>query len=619
MINRLTALTTLLLCSSAFSADRPNILWIFAEDTSPWIGAYGDKINEGQTPNIDSIAEQGVIFKRAYVPAPVCSAMRSAMMLGQNQIRFGAQHHRSSRGTAKITLPEGYKLLPQIMREGGYETFNLGKTDYNFVWNPEDVYSLKIKNASNPFETLKTRQPFFGQIQTKGGKNNTSKFPVDRKVNPSLVTVPKDYPQNEVFREVVAQHYDAIRQDDDRIGEILKSLKASGMAENTIVVYFSDHGANNLLRHKQMATEGGLHVPFVVKGPKKYVPEKQVRADLVSTLDLSATTLSWAGIEQPAWYEGKNLFADNYKERNSVASAKDRLDHTIDRVRTLRTDRYRYVKNYKLDRILLQAQYRDNMPYTKNIHELYQTGRLAPHLKRIYFGERPAEELYDVLKDPEMVSNLVADPSYQEALTDHRNLLAQWLEKGDQGYRKESVEELKKNGDGKKWVGGNVEYERYRVDSDGDGLSDEWEKLNGRDPIDGRLVFNFDCGAWQTEGWEASGTESNIAGFLGYLDFSLDGGEARLHRKNLFVQADESDREIQITLKSSEEVTLHIFANNKRLGSGGTSSFDHQRVAISLKDNENWNGKIESLDIQFEGNPGAVVEVDSIELIRSGS
>ena len=146
-----------------------------------------------------------------------------------------------------------------------------------------------------------------------------------------------DYPDNKIFRDVIAQHYDAIRKDDDLIGDILRALKQSGLDENTIVVYFSDHGANNLLRHKQMTTEGGLRVPLVMMGPEEYVPKGVVRTDLVNMLDLTATTLAWASLDQPSWYEGKDLFAKDFEERKFVGGQKDRLDHTIDRVRTIRS------------------------------------------------------------------------------------------------------------------------------------------------------------------------------------------------------------------------------------------------------------------------------------------
>ena len=507
-------------------------MWIYAEDTSPWMGCYGDAINSEATPHIDSIASSGVLFTRAYVPAPVCSATRSAIIVGQNAIRFGGHEHRSSRGGPKIQLPNTYQLLPTLLQAQGYTTFNHGKTDYNFVWD-SNAYNYNVKSKTD-FADLVSRQPFFGQIQTKGGKNNTSQFPAERKVDPARVTVPADYPNNEIYRGVVAQHYDAIRMDDDLIGEILRGLESAGLAENTIVVYFSDHGANNLVRHKQMVTEGGLHVPFIMMGPEAWLPQQQVRDDLVDLLDLSATTLAWAGIKKPTWYSGQDLFDDDFKSRTFVGAHKDRLDHTIDRVRTIRTDQYRYVRNYKLDRIFLQPQYRDKKNYTQNLHQLYQEGRLSARHREIYFGERPAEELYDVSIDPNMMIDLAGDSDYADELDRHRAMMDEWLAAGDMGEADESVAALKANGEGTKWGEGvNVEYEVYRVDSDGDGLSDKWETLNGRDPLDGRLYFAFDCGAWQTEGWFSEDISSNLAGSLGTLDFELDGDSGSIRREGL--------------------------------------------------------------------------------------
>ena len=261
----------ILFWSTSFTAaqDKPNILWIFAEDTSPWMGCYGHEVNKGHTPHIDSLANQGVLFKRAYVPAPVCSACRSALMGGMSQIRFNAHEHRSSRGPAQLFLPDGMKLLPQIMNENGYSTFNLGKTDYNFILADSEIFTFSQKQRDPiPWDKVKQQQPFYGQIQTAGGKQNTKTWPEDRKTDRSKVIVPADYPDNAVQREVVAEHYDSIRKDDDFIGEILEGLKRNGLWETTIVVYFGDHGANQLLRHKQMPTEGGLHVPFAVYGPE---------------------------------------------------------------------------------------------------------------------------------------------------------------------------------------------------------------------------------------------------------------------------------------------------------------------------------------------------------------
>lgn len=608
--------------STTMGADRPNILWLFAEDTSPWMGSYGHEINRGKTPHIDSLAERGVRFSRAFVPAPVCSACRSALMGGQSQIRFNAHEHRSSRGPAKLYLPKYMKLLPQLVKESGYFTFNLGKDDYNFVWDQKATYSLQQKSREAiPWDQLKKNQPFFGQIQTAGGKNNTKNFPQERKVDPATVTVPPDYPQNQLYREVVAQHYDAIRKDDDFIGKVLAGLKEAGLDDNTIVVYFGDHGANHLVRHKQMPTEGGLHVPFIIAGPDPYVPAPSVRDDLVNLLDLSATTLAWAGVEQPDWYEGQDLFGIQVKPRMFVASAKDRLDHTIDRVRTIRSDRFRYTRNYKTDRIFLQPQYRDKQPYLVNLRELYASGELSPKLTKIYFGERPAEEFYDVKADPSQLSNLIDDPQFAQEVEVHRAYLEEWLAKGDSGRGEESHEELKFQAGGR-WGAVNPEYEVVREDNDGDGLSDEWEQVNDRDPADGRLVFTFECGGWQTEGWLTDDAQlGNIAGRQGFLDFQLPSSKrATIRRAGLHLDSAKNQGRLSVELRATAAVklTLSARANGDELETVGTvdcaASAEFAEFSIPVTESDAWQGTLREIQLTFEGAADSLIEIDSIEV-----
>lgn len=615
---RLFIATTALVIGNSIAVAKPNILWIFAEDTSPWMGCYGHAVNQGHTPHIDSLADQGVLFKRAYVPAPVCSACRSALMGGMNQIRFNAHEHRSSRGSAKLYLPEGMRLLPQIMNDHGYSTFNLGKTDYNFVLDNREIFTFdQPRREPIPWDRIKTSQPFYGQIQTAGGKQNTKDWPAHRRTDRSTVPVPADYPDNAVQREVVAEHYDSIRKDDDFIGEILEGLEVNGLWDNTIVVYFGDHGANQLLRHKQMPTEGGLHVPFVVSGPDQWVPVKQVRNDLVSLLDLSATTLAWAGIPIPDNWEGRDLFAKNFQERQWVASAKDRLDHTIDRVRTLRTGRFRYTRNYKLDRIFLQPQYRDTHPYTQNLHELYHAGKLSDRHKEIYFGERPAEEFYDVEQDPAQMVNLIDDPSLSDEIQRHRQLLDSWIAKGDCGEGEESLEELAFQTDNR-WGSVNPEYELVRTDGDGDGLSGEWEVLNGRDPEDGRLQFQFDNGGWQTEGWIAEGNLPNIAGYLGYLEFELPDGKGALVRNGFNADARKNAESLDLNMRASGSVTAWLSAWNEQGEIGRiagpltiSQSGNFHKYAFDLR-NPDWRGHIRQIRIDFQGTANAEIEIDSI-------
>jgi N-sulfoglucosamine sulfohydrolase len=520
--------------------------------------------------------------------------------------------------------------LPQLVKEAGYFTFNLGKTDYNFVWDQKATYSLlKRRSGSQPWDELKRNQPFFGQIQTAGGKSRTDRFPDHRKVDPNSVTVPPDYPQDDVYRKVVAQHYDAIRMDDDFIGKVLQGLKDSGLAENTIVVYFSDHGANNLVRHKQMPTEGGLHVPFIINGPDPYVPAPSVRDDLVNMLDLSATTLAWAGVKIPKWYEGQFLFGDKVIPRSYVAAAKDRLDHSIDRVRTVRSDRYRYTRNYKTDRILLQPQYRDPRDFVIHLRDLYASGRLSPKLTEIYFGQRPSEELYDVRKDPSQLNNLAADPTFSTALDRHRKLLDQWLAKGDAGEGEESIEEIRFQAGGEqghKWGRAvNPEYEIVRADTDGDGLSDDWEVANGRDPNDGKLLFTFDCGGWQTEGWKGSPNLGNIAGRQGFLDFPLVHGMGLISRHDLKIDTDQNRGQFVVTGRADKGTSVSLavkFSNQQQLKrilsleipAGDTIA----RHVASIPNDGSWEGMIESIQLKLKSDSSAVVEIDSIVVENGG-
>ena len=604
----LTLLFTLFLNQNAFAEDKPNILWLFQEDTSPWMGAYDYEVQKGETPVIDKMASEGVIFKRAYVPAPVCSACRSAVIVGAHQFRFGAHEHRSRRGKGALPLPQGMKTLPELFQEAGYATFNQGKDDYNFTYPASSYIKVNGKQTSMPWREMPKGKPFFGQIQLKGGKTNTGKFSKGRKTNPAVVTVPADYPQNQMYREIVAQHCDTIRSDDDRIGRILAELKKDGLMGKTIVVYFSDHGANNLIRHKQMPTEAGLHVPLVIIGPEKWVPKQAVRNDLVTILDISATSLTWAGVDYPEWIEGQNLFADGFKARSFVGSGRDRCDHTIDRVRTIRTDKFRYTRNYKLDRVFLQPQYRDNKDYLKFMRSEYAKGTLDPKLAEIYFGERPAEELYDISVDPAQVNNLAKLPKYQAVLKEHRQILNSWVAKGDLGAGQEPDIELEINGNGR-FKGVNAEYERVRTDSDGDGLSDLWEQYNNRDPKDGQLMFEFDCGGWQTEGWISDGKTTNISGRQGFLNFDLIAEKASLKRSGLKLDSSRNQGDLVLRIRSNTPAEIQFSANGENIASSkvsGTDEFSDLNFALG----ENWAGTIKDLKLVFKAPVGTKIEID---------
>ena len=341
--------------NAGYSAEKLNVLWIYIEDMNPSIGCYGD--DTVATPNMDALAKDAVLFERSFVPAGVCSPTRSAIITGKMQTTIGAHNHNSAYNKdTPILLPPYLRgnTLPELFRKAGYNTFNSGKTHYNFTHDHRKLYTDFMNDKISPWKSLQDKKkPFFGQIQLPGGKEvfgGLKKLPASEKVDPVLAgkTLPPYYPKDELILKHWAMHYDSINLTDQRVGKIMTALKVDGLLENTVVFLFSDHGCY-LPRHKQFCYEGSLRVPLIIRAPKSTKTGTGIRRkDLVSALDVSATSLSFAGIEIPDWYDSRDLFDKDYK-RDFVIAAKDRMDFTIDRVRSVRTkDDWKYIRNYNL-------------------------------------------------------------------------------------------------------------------------------------------------------------------------------------------------------------------------------------------------------------------------------
>jgi len=452
---------------------KPNILWIVSEDLSPFMGCYGDSINKGHTPVIDQFASEGVLFTRAYSPAPVCSAARSAFITGNMQTTTGTHNHRSSRfkngeivpEELRILLPEKMKTIPELMKQAGYFTFNSGKDDYNFHYNRRELYDVGTKedyeagmngwqgNFAVDYMTVKDyvwnaradkNQPWFGQVQIMGGKKDAKYVREGEKLAANDVELPPYFPNIPSQRQAWTEHYNANRGADVTVEKILKQLEADGELENTIIFFFSDHGSPSSLRHKQFCYEGGMLVPFMVKGNHTTFKAGTVRNDLISLLDLSATTLAMGGAEMPDYLDGQDLFSKNYKEVEYVVGARDRCDYTIDRIRTVVSEDYRYIRNFFPDRPMLQAGYRDLKPIVTEFKKAHEDGILTPYQAEHWFGVRPREELYNLKADPHQMNNLVSNPDYSDILKSHRDYLENWMkETDDQGQYPEDAAQLK--------------------------------------------------------------------------------------------------------------------------------------------------------------------------------
>lgn len=457
------------------SKEQPNILWIFSEDLSPYFGCYGDPVNRDATPTLDAMAGNGVLFTRAYTPAPVCSAARSAIITGVMQTTTGTHQHRSSRapdGTivppdARIHLPEGMKTIPELMRSAGYFTFNTGKDDYNFHYDRRDLYDYGTKDDYKPgmngwqgnfaqtdakriyventwMKRPDKKQPWFGQIMIWGGKAGDRHVRDGQNLADDEVPIPPYFPDTPAYRKEWTAHYNAARGADAQVEEILDMLKTDGELENTVVFFFSDHGNNQSIRHKQFCYEGGVQIPLIIVGSHPALKAGTTREELVSALDISATTLAMGGAVMPDHLDGQNLFGANYEPAESIISARDRCDYTIDRIRTVRTDKLRYIRNFFPDRPMLQAQYRDERPPVTEIKRIRAEGGLTPYQEKHWFGLRPEEELYDIATDPHQIHNLAEDPEYSDELKRHRETLNTWMkETDDQGQYPEDAVQLK--------------------------------------------------------------------------------------------------------------------------------------------------------------------------------
>lgn len=449
MSSLVLALAAFQLAPCAESPPPPNIVWFIVDDMSANFSCYGEKLIS--TPNVDALAARGTRFSKAFVTAPVCSPCRSALITGCYQTTIGAHHHRSGRGDLKINLPGEVVPVPVLFRKAGYHTCiggfgatgkRLGKTDYNFEW-PKEMYD------GNDWSNRKDGQPFFMQVQLHGGKyrgQGPSKAWQERvrrelgsPTDPSKVVLPPYYPRDPVILQDWADYLDCCRQTDREVGEWIARLERENLLANTVVFFMTDHGISHA-RGKQFLYDEGTHVPLVAAGPG--IPKGQVNDELVEHIDLTATSLAIAGVRPPAWMQGRDLFSSNHGRRDAVFAARDRCDETMEHIRSVRTERFKYIRNYLPERTHLQpCRYKDEKAIVRKLRELHAAGTLDPLAEKLLFAaRREPEELYDLQADPKELNNLALDPKCREPLVSLRARLAEWEERtGDKGRSPEPM------------------------------------------------------------------------------------------------------------------------------------------------------------------------------------
>lgn len=425
-----------LLQAAAAVPSKPNIVWIIAEDMSPHFGCYGEKTI--RTPNVDKLAADGLLFERAFVTGPICSPSRSALITGMYQTSIGAHHHRSSVGAA-LRLPDKVQPVPLLFKRAGYHTSNgsypavqKGKTDYNFEFDP-NLYD------ATDWKSRKEGQPFFAQIQLWGGKvrDGARQLAQARKelggsTPTDQLRLPPYYPRTPAILEDWAATLDAVRYTDKQVGEILGRLRSEGLLDQTIIFFITDHGVSHG-RGKQFLYDEGTHIPFVVSGPG--LPKGQRRKDLIEHIDMAAMSLALAGIALPESMQARNVLASDYKTREATYAARDRADETVDHIRSVRTERWKYIRNFLPQRPYLQPNdYKDHKPCLIALRAAEAAGQLDDVQKLLFAQTRPPEELYDLSVDPWEIHNLAADPAQAGTLSELRGKLDKWMEQtNDQG------------------------------------------------------------------------------------------------------------------------------------------------------------------------------------------
>ena len=430
--------------------NQPNILWLVGENMKLDLGIYGAE--NVHTPNLDSLARNGLRYTRVFATSPVCAPSRSAFMVGMYQTTTDTHNMRSHRED-DYRLPDGVRPITHRLQDDGYFTANIkyigeqevgtAKLDLNFV-NEGPIYQ------SNDWDELKSKQPFFAQINMPESEydiydRQTWKHPrvkwYGEEQHPQIatadnVTPPPYYPDHPIVREEWARYLNTISGMDVRIGWILEKLREDGLADNTIIVFFGDNGRMEP-RGIHWPWDTGLHVPMIVYYPPGMEAPPQferggVNGDVISLLDITATTLWMADIEKPEGMQSRQFLGENPDPPRTMAfSARDRIDETVLRMRSVREAKYHYIRNYSEgEGFATLNRYKEKCFMIKPLmRELMTQGRLTgPALELMQ--PMPYELLYDTEADPHEINNLAAstNPEHQAALLRLRAALDVWEE-----------------------------------------------------------------------------------------------------------------------------------------------------------------------------------------------
>jgi len=435
--------------------EKPNILWITCEDTSPLLGCYGDEL--AITPRLDELASQGIRYTKAFATAPVCAPSRSCLITGVYATSLGTQHLRS-----EVKLPEKVKCFPEYLRAAGYYCSNNYKKDYNFI-------DVNVWDESSPQAHWRNRrpgQPFFSvfnftsthQAQINGSDEEFeekygSKLEAEERHDPAEISLPPYYPDAPFVRKIWARYYDLITFMDKQVGEILDQLDEDGLADNTIVFFYADHGLG-IPRFKRTLYDSGLRIPLIVRFPERYRhlspgwPGDAID-NLVSFVDFAPTVLSLVGLPIPSYMQGRAFLGSQSKPpRKYLFGASSRVDEAYEFSRCVRGKRYKYIRNFFPHLPYIQpSQFCDQAEIMQELRRAVAEDELSPAQKKLWAARKPVEELYDTIEDPNELNNLIDDPEKRAVLGKLRKTLRAWmLQSRDTGLLPEAEMHIRSEG-----------------------------------------------------------------------------------------------------------------------------------------------------------------------------
>lgn len=387
--------------------ERPNILWLTAEDHGPHLGCYGDEY--ATTPHLDRFSQGSLRFMKASSNAPICAPARTTLITGMYASALGAHHMRSA-----VKKPGWLKLLPELLKAQGYYCSNRYKTDYNFMEASLSAWDDSGKKAH--YKNRNEGQPFFAvfnqRLTHESRIRNDNPTPLH---DPAKVPVPPYHPDTPEVRKDWAQYYDRISQMDAWFGKELEKLEEAGLAEDTIVFFFSDHGSG-MPRSKRYVGWSGLHVPLMVHIPEKWAHLRSAEYKeggeterLIGFVDLAPTVLALTGHEPVGFHQGHRFLGEGVEERPSHSFGfVGRADERPDESRSVTDGRYLYIRNF-MPRVpqLKGLAYQMKTPTTAQWRERFLAGSLNKIQAEPWTAPKAREKLFDLREDPHEVNNII--------------------------------------------------------------------------------------------------------------------------------------------------------------------------------------------------------------------